>query len=190
MRRDPFEDLLAGPDKDLPLGGTVIRPSLRAFFVQVLQGAGSIMIGLLPFLMFALVGIDEDPGPRDAPPFVRLFERLELFSQFAPLAIAPFVPALRLLFTRYVFDHEGIQVRTALLAKTDQRVPWRKVTAVVHRRGLLECWLGIARIDVSAYGRKGTTIHLLGLRDAAKVKDVLARRMMGNATVEAMFEND
>jgi uncharacterized membrane protein YdbT with pleckstrin-like domain len=97
---------------------------------------------------------------------------------------------VQIAFTTYTFDDDGLIVRTQVLARSERRVPWEKVTALRHRRTWLDALLRIERLDVIAYGERGTTLHLVGLRDAAPLRAEVARRMRETATVEALLRSD
>lgn len=115
------------------------------------------------------------------------------FSQLAglyPALIAAAVPAVNLAFTRYQVDEDGVRVRTQFLQKKEQRVPWEKITAVRHRRTVWDVMTGLERIDVIAYGERGATLHLVGLRDAGSLRDLISQKMRSTATVEALFRGD
>lgn len=112
------------------------------------------------------------------------------FAAALPAALTLLVPALRLAATRYDLDLEGVRVRSSIIARSDQRVPWEKVTLLVHRRTLVDRLLGIETLTVVAYGLRGATLQLVGLRDAAVVRDFAARRMRASASVASLFAND
>jgi uncharacterized membrane protein YdbT with pleckstrin-like domain len=92
--------------------------------------------------------------------------------------------------TRYELDAEGVRVRSSVIARSEERVAWEKVTLLVHRRGLVDRVLGIEALDVVAYGVRGTTLRLVGLRDARPLRDYAARHMRESASVAALFDND
>ncbi len=104
--------------------------------------------------------------------------------------LVPLAPAFQLAFTRYHVDGEGIRVHTQILSRTERRVTWEKVTALRQRRTLLDRLFGIERVDVIAYGQRGATLQLVGLRDAPWLRNLVARRMRENASVEALFRSD
>jgi uncharacterized membrane protein YdbT with pleckstrin-like domain len=107
-----------------------------------------------------------------------------------PAAVTLLVPAIRLAATRYDLDAEGVRVRSSVLARSDQLVPWDKVTLLVHQRSIVERILGIESLTVVAYGVRGATLNLVGLHDAAPVRDYAAARMRDSASVAALFAND
>lgn len=115
------------------------------------------------------------------------------FSQLVglyPALVAAAFPAINLAFTRYHLDEEGIRIRTQFLQKSEKRVAWEKITAVRHRRTVWDVLTGLERIDVVAYGERGATLHLVGLKDAATVRNRIALRMRESATVDALIRGD
>lgn len=162
--------------------GTLVRPSLRAAVDVPFKFIAAIFFFFLPFQIGALF--------TDRPALV--FGALTTIQllQFFPVLFATLVPAFQLAFTRYIIDEEGIKVKVQILQKTEHRVQWEKVTALLHRRTLIDRVLGIERLDIIAYGERGTTLKLVGLRHAAPLRDLVARRMRETASVERLFEND
>lgn len=114
------------------------------------------------------------------------------FSLFAMLpAIAGLLlPAIRLYATRYELDEDGVRVHSSIVARSDQRVTWDKVTLLVQHRSLIDRALGIESLAIVAYGARGTTLQLVGLRDAAPLRAFAARKMRESASVDALFAND
>lgn len=104
--------------------------------------------------------------------------------------IAAFAPLVQLAFTRYIIEPDGIRVRTQILSKTERRVQWEKITMLHHRRSVVDRVFGLDRLDVIAYGARGTTLHLVGLRGAAGLRDLVARRMREHAAVGGRFGDD
>lgn len=107
-----------------------------------------------------------------------------------PAIAAAFLPAVQLAFTRYHLDDEGIVTRTQVLSKSEKRIPWEKITALRHRRTLLDVVFRLERVDVVAYGERGATIHLVGLKDARRIRDRVASEMRATASVESLFRGD
>lgn len=118
-----------------------------------------------------------------------LFVGVQAFSVYPAIAAA-FIPAVQLAFTRYVVDDEGITVRTQILSKSEKRVTWEKVTALHQKRSVIDVLFGIERLDIIAYGERGATLHLVGLRDASPLRDHVSQAMRRSATVEALFRGD
>lgn len=188
MQRGTFDDLPADP---LP-GGTEeatgnvpfqTRPSLLAALDVPFKAFGTVAILAAPFFITGAV-ISGRPGT-----FASLFTLFELL-QIAPAFLVAFAPAVRIVFTRYLIDDEGIRVHVQVLAKSESRVAWDKVTAIRHRVTLVDRILGIQRVDIIAYGERGTTLRLVGLRDAARLRDLAAKKMRGHASLGALLRSD
>jgi len=160
----------------------VLRPHPLATVSLFLRSLLTIGAILLPLLVFGAYDADQTPDTWVFTAYARLQVGAGLLLSFAP--------ALRLLLTRYVIDETGIRVRTALLAKTETRVVWDKITAIRHHRGLFDALFGLQRLDVVAYGARGTTVHLVGLRDAAKLRRLVSRRMRRGATLASLVRLD
>ncbi|MEK6975798.1 MAG: PH domain-containing protein [Candidatus Thermoplasmatota archaeon] len=116
-------------------------------------------------------------------------------AQFGLFAVLPAIaglllPGIRLLATRYELDDEGVRIHSSIIARSDQRVPWDKVTLLVQQRSLVDRALGIETLTVIAYGARGATLNLVGLRDAAPLRDYAARKMRESASVAGLFAND
>lgn len=184
MTLDLRGEFLDAPEGAVPAEARVIRPSLWA----ALEAAGRLIGQLLPFLVplvtSVLFGFDAVPESR--PFLLSLYDRVELYAAFLLLV----VPVARVALTRYVVDGDGLRVSSSFLQRSDQRVPWDKVTALRHKRSLIGALVGIETLEVVAYGQKGTTLRLIGLRDAAELRALVARRMRETATVTALVSND
>lgn len=175
----PQPTALPAPDPGLSL-----KPSLRAAastFAKVLALAAFVLT--VPFVGALLSG--------EGLAVLAAF----LLAEFGFLAMLPafaglLLPAVRLWATRYELDAEGVRVHSSIVARSDQRVTWDKVTLLVQSRSLIDRALGIESVAIVAYGARGTTLHLVGLRDAAPVRDFAARHMRRSASVAALFAND
>ncbi|MGB0653310.1 MAG: PH domain-containing protein [Thermoplasmatota archaeon] len=158
------------------------RPSLLAAMDVplkiLLAGAGV----AAPFVVSAAL------ADKPVPILAALFG-LESLNILYALA-APLIPAVQLLFTRYTVDEEGIRVQVQILSRSEHRVQWDKVTAITHRRTLFDRLFGIERLDIIAYGERGATVHLQGLRQAAWLRDLAAQQMRRTATVSNLLLND
>ncbi len=158
------------------------RPSMRAAVDQGVKVLGLFATLLVP----VAIGLLAQGRPAAAIATLIAGQVTSLY----PAMIAAALPALRLYFTRYAIDDDGVRVTTNLLAKSDQRIPWEKVTAIRHRRTVLDAILGITRVDVIAYGRRGATLHLVGLQDGRGVRQEVARRMRSACSVDALTGRD
>lgn len=161
----------------------VLRPSLWAAASTFARVAGYLGLALLAPVMVAIFA-----GRSSALAAIILAE----FSLLAvlPAAAALLVPAIRLAFTKYHLDDDGVRVHSDLISRNDQRVPWEKVTVLQQRRSLVDRLAGIDNLHVVAYGARGTTLHLVGLRNVKPVRDFAAQRMRESASVESLLRND
>lgn len=159
------------------------RPSLWAALDVPFKALGTLAAFLLPAVVTG--------GFVAGDPFaaLSLFVILELV-QVVPAFLLAFAPAVRILFTRYSIDDEGVRVTTQVLARQDARVAWEKVTAIRHRVTLIDRLFGIQRVDIIAYGERGTTLRLVGLRDAKRVRDLAAAKMRQHASLGALLSGD
>lgn len=168
---------------DAPPTSMVLKPSLWAAASTFARVIGSIALALLaPFLVAVFLGRSG------------LLASI-ILAEFSLLAVLPaaaalLVPAIRLAFTRYDLDEEGVRVHSDLVSRNDQRVSWEKVTVLQQRRSLVDRLAGIDNLHVVAYGARGTTLHLVGLRDVATVRQFAARKMRDAASVDALFRSD
>lgn len=167
-----------------PEPGLRIKPSLRAAASIFAKVAGLVLfLVTLPVVVAVLAG--------SGAALLGAF----LAAQFGLVAMVPafiglLVPAVRLLGTRYELDEAGVRVHSSIIARQEQRVTWDKVTLLLQRRSLVDRVLGIESVSVVAYGVRGTTLDLVGLRNAAPVRAYAARRMRESASVAALFDND
>jgi uncharacterized membrane protein YdbT with pleckstrin-like domain len=162
----------------------MIKPSLRAAASTFAK-----VVGVLA-LAFSVPVLVAWTSGRGADVFAAVLAAQFGFTAALPAALTLLVPALRLAATRYDLDLEGVRVHSSIIARSDQRVPWEKVTLLIHRRTLVDRLLGIETVTVIAYGLRGATLQLVGLRDAAVVRDFAARRMRASASVASLFAND
>ncbi len=169
-----------------PVSQAVVRPSLWAALDVPFKLALALLVVLLPIW---IGGVYAARDPLDPLTWV-LPASLVLFVEAAPAALFALLPAVQLAFTRYIVDDTGIRTRMQIVSRREAVVSWPKVTAVLHRRTLLDRVFGIARLDVIAYGERGTTLHLVGLRNAPELRDLVARKMREHATVESLLRND
>ena len=162
----------------------MIRPSLWAAFGVALR----VLLFLIPLVVLVAIPVSKGAsfGAPDGPLILAFVDNIE----FVIGVLIAFAPAVKIAFTRYTLDAEGIRVRSQVLQKQEQRVPWEKVTALRHRRSLLDRLVGLGRLDVVAYGERGTVLKLVGLRDDGALRDLVARRMRESASVEALFRGD
>ncbi len=188
---DPAADRLAreflrAPEGELREGSLVVRPSLWAALERSVKVLAGLLAFIIPATLAALGLTAETPGPEAG----GLLGAVNLWLTIAVPLGAAVAPAIQLAFTRYVLDDEGVRERVQLLSKTERRVPWEKVTALRHRHTILDRVFGIGRVEVVAYGERGATIHLLGLRHPDHLRGLVARRMRASASVDRLLGND
>jgi len=180
---------LVDPTGPVPPGGIVVRPSLRAAVGNVLQVAFYLtMIFVGPLLLVSLFSAEALPEEPPLPFLAAIF--LGVWAEVIPLVLGVGVAFLRIGLTRYVLDKDGIHVRSQVLSAKEERVPWEKVTAVLQKRTIFDSLLRIERVHVVAYGRAGRTLHLVGLRDAAPLRNLVASRMLQSSSVESLRRRD
>lgn len=187
MLGDDFIDDLTGPlAGHTEAGDLVFRPSLLAAVGPSMLAVLGIGLLLVPafFGVAQQEGFDTGVGPLDV--FLFLSQNAQYLFALAP-ALAPVVQVFT---TRYVLTGDGIRQRRQFLSKEEHKVSWEKVTALKHRRTVMDRLLGIERLDVIAYGERGATLHLVGLRDAAPLRDHVGLRMRQSASVDALFRAD
>jgi uncharacterized membrane protein YdbT with pleckstrin-like domain len=160
-----------------------LRPSLWAAASTFARVASYLGISLLaPVLVAVFLG-------RSALIASFLLAELSL-AAVLPASIFILIPAVRLAFTKYSLDEDGVRVHSDLVSRNDQRVPWEKVTVLQQHRSIVDRLAGIENLDVVAYGARGTTLRLVGLRDVDAVRRLASRRMREAASVEALFRSD
>ncbi len=181
------QEFLSAPEGTLRHGSLVVRPSLWAALERSLTVIAGLSALFIPFAVGYLLGVDVDEGDSDGPSWIRLLNASQtlLIPLFAAIA-----PAVQLAFTRYVFDDEGIRERVQIFSKTERRVEWSKVTALRHRHTVLDRVFRLGRVDVIAYGERGTTIRLVGLKRPEVLRNLVAGKMLSTASVEQLFQND
>lgn len=187
-QQGPFHavpDELAGSSEDASWRFEV-RPSLWAAADVPLRFLGSLFLLFLPFGVVGLSLSQSNPGGALGTFLIGTITIYEI----APALIVPFLPALRILFTRYIVTNDEILIYTQILSKTERRIPWDKVTTVRQSITILDRLVGTARLNVSAYGLRGTTFHLVGLRDVDVLRNIIARKMRRNATIDALMSAD
>ncbi len=155
-----------------------IAPDPRAVVERFFQAFIGIALFFVPFGTAGAVQQEE--------PILAL---VGFANQLVVPAVVATIPAIRLLFTRYIIEEDGMRERVQILNRTERRIGWDKVTLLRQRRTFFDWLLRIERLDVIAYGERGATIHLLGLRGSA-LRDHLAREMRRHASVQGLLQND
>ncbi len=181
------QEFLQSPEGSLRDGSLVVRPSLWAALERSLVVLAGFLAFLVPLGIGLVFGVDVEEGEPAEPRWLRL---LGLSQTLIVPLFAAIAPAVQLMFTRYVLDDEGIRERVQLFSKTERRVDWSKVTALRHRHTVLDRLFGVGRVDVIAYGERGTTLRLVGLKQPAIIRDLVSVRMRSTASVEQLTQND
>jgi uncharacterized membrane protein YdbT with pleckstrin-like domain len=188
---DEFVDDLLGPlagkteDGDL-----VFRPAVRAAFGPALLALTGLLVVFVPFLLgFNNSGFGEEEFNGVPKIFFWVFWLADNI-EFAAALLPATAPIINVLTTRYVLAADGIRERKQFLNKEERKVSWEKVTALKHKRSILDRILGIERLDVVAYGERGVTLHLIGLRDASQLRNHVGMRMRQSASVDALMKAD
>lgn len=167
-----------------PEPGILLKPSLLAAASVLAKVAAFLAFVLTVPIVVALLG-----GTGLEALAAILIAETSLFAVL-PALVGILIPAVRLLATTYELDGDGVRVRSSIIARSDQRVPWEKVTLLLQHRSLVDRVLGIASVTIVAYGAHGATLRLVGLRDPAPVRDYAARKMRESASVASLFTND
>jgi len=101
---------------------------------------------------------------------------------FVPLAYR----AVRYRSLRYRFDGEGISMSWGILFRREIHLTYSRIQDIHLRRGILERYLGLARIQIqTASGKAGAEMTIEGLREYEQVRDFLYSRMRGLRDSEA-----
>jgi putative membrane protein len=101
----------------------------------------------------------------------------------AVLLSAPYYRSLS-----YEIQESEVIVRAGIVTRSVKHVPYRTVTNLTVKRGLLDRWLGLGTVDIQTAGMSGTNNveqSLVGLENAQEVYDLVARelrRFRGTAT--------
>jgi uncharacterized membrane protein YdbT with pleckstrin-like domain len=177
------QEFLRSPHGEVRAGSLIVRPSLKAGVGRFLVALSGLVVVFAPLALGVGASLDE-PG------LAGVLAAWQFFASIGGAVLVSLAPAVQLAFTRYVLDDEGIRERVQILSKSDKRIQWEKVTALQHRRTLLDRALRIERLDVIAYGERGATLHLVGLHDAAHLRNLVAREMRRQANVRRLLSND
>lgn len=103
------------------------------------------------------------------------------FLLFPPLGLALIlVHYFRYQTLRYHFDEEGISMRWGILFRKEILLNYSRIQDIHLVSGVLERWLGLARIQIqTASGSATPEMTLEGLPDHERVRDFLYARMRG-----------
>jgi membrane protein YdbS with pleckstrin-like domain len=87
---------------------------------------------------------------------------------------------------RYEVLADEVIVRAGIITKSVKHVPYRTVTNITVRRGLLDRWFGLGTLNIQTAGMSGNTgaeESLVGLPDVQEVYDIVVtelRRFRGS----------
>jgi uncharacterized membrane protein YdbT with pleckstrin-like domain len=166
-------------------GHITLKPSLWAGLDIVAKAVMGILLVALPFVLSAFFQGDAGRTIGLLALVVGGFDFTLIYATLAAL-----FPMAQLAFTRYVVDEEGIRVHVQLFNRSETRVAWEKITLLRQRRTLVDRLFGIERLDVVAHGVRGTTLRLVGLRDAPRLRNLVAERMRASASVTSLLRSD
>lgn len=143
---------------------------LRVIFTIV-----ALLVAVAGYLFGVLVGIDE--GPRVA---------TIIFAVFLIVDLAWWIPALILAGVYYrslsyeVQDDEVI-VRVGIVTKSVKHVPYRTVTNVTIKRGILDRYMfNMGTLNIQTAGMSGSTgaeESLVGLANVQEIYDIVVRKL-------------
>jgi membrane protein YdbS with pleckstrin-like domain len=142
-------------------------------------------------LLAVLIGLDDDSGPRTALIVALVLSALNGLW-WAPLMIwaGPYYRSLR-----YEIGDEHVIVHQGVLTRAVKHVPYRTVTNVTVKRGVLDRWLGLGTLEIQTAGLSGThqaEQSLAGLADADEVYDRVVAQLRrfrgGMAPTQAEME--
>jgi uncharacterized membrane protein YdbT with pleckstrin-like domain len=138
-------------------------------------------------LLGGLMSLDRDIGARGG---------WITFFVIAALTLLWWVPAMLLtgLYYRslsYEIREDEVIVHVGILTRSVKHVPYRTVTNLTVRRGVIDRWLGLGSLDIQTAGMSGTNKaeqSLVGLENADEVYALVAaelRRFRGAMTPTA-----
>ena len=139
--------------------------TLIALAVQVANG-----------VLAGLISLDRGEGPRTALVVLIVCTALNgLWWVPAMIWCGPFYRSLS-----YEIGDEQVIVRQGVLTRAVKHVPYRTVTNITVKRGLIDRWLGLGTLDIQTAGMSGThqaEQSLAGLADADEVYDLVVGQL-------------
>jgi membrane protein YdbS with pleckstrin-like domain len=134
----------------------------------------AVQLGAL--VLAGLISLDRGEGPRTALVVFAIVTALNCLW-WAPTMIwcGPYYRSLG-----YEVGDEQVIVRQGVLTRAVKHVPYRTVTNITVKRGLLDRWLGIGTLEIQTAGISGTQQaeqSLAGLTDAGQVYDMVVARL-------------
>jgi uncharacterized membrane protein YdbT with pleckstrin-like domain len=132
-------------------------------------------------LMGGLLSLDRDIGARGGWITTIVIAGIALIWWLpATLLSGPYYRSLS-----YEIHEDGVIVRVGILTRSVKHVPYRTVTNMTVRRGVLDRWLGLGSLDIQTAGISGSSKaeqSLVGLENADEVYALVAaelRRVRG-----------
>jgi uncharacterized membrane protein YdbT with pleckstrin-like domain len=127
-------------------------------------------------LMGGLLSLDRDIGARGGWITTLVMVGIALIWWLpAMLLTAPYYRSLS-----YEIRADEVIVRVGILTRSVKHVPYRTVTNLTVRRGILDRWLGLGSLDIQTAGISGTNKaeqSLVGLEDADEVYALVAAEL-------------
>ena len=136
----------------------------------------ALAVQLANFVLAGLIGLDRGEGPRTALVVLLITTALNVLW-WGPLMLwsGPYYRSLG-----YEIGDEQVIVRQGVLTRAVKHVPYRTVTNLTVKRGLLDRWLGLGTLEIQTAGISGTQQaeqSLAGLTDADEVYDLVVARL-------------
>jgi uncharacterized membrane protein YdbT with pleckstrin-like domain len=159
------------------------RPSSRLLVAEVTQQAFALVVTLgVAVLVFLYARDTGHPGLQEAAFFVIA----SFFGIEAIFIITRLIrTGLEIYYTEYVITDRRTYSITAIISRNLTSVPFEKVTNIGVRRNLFERIIHVDRVNLVAYGIKGTQIQMRGVEDTADV----FRRLQHLTRAECSAEN-
>ena len=164
-------------------------------YVMITLIALTIQVGIA--ILFGLISLDGDNGPRTGLTVFIVLTGLNAVW-WVPLMLwsGPYYRSLA-----YEIGDEQVIVRQGVLTRAVKHVPYRTVTNITVKRGVLDRWLGLGTLEIQTAGISGNQQaeqSLAGLPDADEVYERVAgqlRRFRGGmaptqAEAEALSGTD
>lgn len=127
-------------------------------------------------LLAGLISLDGDSGPRAA------WITLVICTALNGLWWAPAMAWSSFYYRSlsYEIGAEQVIVRQGVLTRAVKHVPYRTVTNITVKRGLIDRWLGLGTLEIQTAGMSGThqaEQSLAGLADPQVVYDLVAAQL-------------
>ena len=149
-------------------------PSNR-YLTKLIWGTTLIALSILAFgaLLGWLLSLDRDIGSKGGWITFVVMAIVALLCWTPGMLIAgPYTRSLR-----YEIREDEVIVHAGVLTRSVKHVPYRTVTNLTVRRGVLDRWLGLGSLDIQTAGISGTSKaeqSLVGLENADEVYALVA----------------